>query len=74
MSIRGSVIHYMYAGNNDPLASCLAQVDSAVSPDGAVDGKQGTPLIIDYNGNAVDKDVWINTDGSTAWTQIHNET
>ena len=74
MSIRGSIIHYMFAGNNDPLRNCVVRLDTAVSPNGVVSALQGTFLIMDYNGNAVDKDVWINTDGSTAWTQIHDET
>ena len=74
MSIRGQIIQYMYAGDRDPLSHCLKQTDDATSPVGVVSAVQGTHLLMDYNGNAVDKDVWINTDGSTAWTQIHNET
>ncbi len=74
MSIRGDIVQYMYAGNGDVLAHSIKQTDSATTPDGNVSATQGTHLIMDYDGNAVDKDVWINTDGSTAWTQIHDET
>ena len=74
MSIRGDITQYMYAGDNDPFSHCLKQTGDATSPDGVVSATQGTHLIIDYNGNAADKDVYINTDGSTAWTIIHNET
>lgn len=74
MSLRGQLIETCFAGQSDPFTRIITKVDSAVSPDGVESAPKGTFLIMDYNGNAVDKDVYINTDGSTAWTLIHNET
>ena len=74
MGKRQNVIDYMFAGQQDPLSKIIVLTGSATEPDGVITAPQGTFYLMDYNGNAVDKDVWINTDGSTAWTQIHNET
>jgi hypothetical protein len=74
MSYKGQLIATAFAGYDTPLKRILIRRDSAVSPDGVVSAKKGTFLIMDYVGNAVNKDVYINTDGSSAWTLIHNET
>lgn len=74
MSELQDLIRYMFAGCADPLTRVMRQSSSGTSPNGVVTAPQGTFLIIDYSGNAADHDVYINTDGSTAWTQIHNET
>ena len=74
MGLRGSLIATAFAGYADPLSRIVTRVATAVSPDTVITAPKGTFLIMDYNGNAVDKDVYINTDGSTAWTLIHNET
>lgn len=74
MSIRGDILEHAFHGQQDPFAHCLKRSSTAVSPDTVVTAPKGTLLIMDYNGNAVDKDCYINTDGVTAWTLIHNET
>ncbi len=74
MSELQDLIRYMFAGFDDPLTRIVRQSTSATTPNGNVSAPQGSFLIMDYSGNAVDHDVWINTDGSTAWTQIHDET
>ena len=74
MSIKGDIIEHCYIGKPDFLNNSLKQTDSATSPNGVITAPKGTHFMIDYNGNAADKDVYINTDGSTAWTLIHNET
>jgi len=73
MGLREQLITHVFAGNNDPFSTIITQVDSATSPNGVTTAPQGTFLIIDYDGDNSDKDVYINTDGSTAWTQIHND-
>ena len=74
MGLQRRLIETAFAGCADPLSRILLRSATAVSPDGVVTAPKGTFLIMDYYGNAVDKDVYINTDGSTAWTIIHNET
>ena len=73
MSLRGALIEHVFAGNNDPFVNILKQTGSATSPNGVVTAIKGTFLIVDYVGDDSDNDVYINTDGSTAWTQIHND-
>lgn len=74
MSKRQNVIDYMFAGQNDPLSKIIVLTGSDTGPNGVITAPQGTFYLMDYNGNIVDKDVWINTDGANAWTQIHDET
>ena len=74
MSLRGQLMATCFAGFKDPFTRIVTKVDSAVSPNGVETASKGTFLLMDYNGNAVDKDVYINTDGTSAWTLIHNET
>ncbi len=73
MGKRQSVIDNVFAGQNDPLSKIMVQKQDATSPNGAISAPQGTFFLIDYTGDASDKDIYINTDGSTAWTQIHND-
>ena len=73
MSKRGQVIEHVFAGNTDPLAKIEVQVGSATSPNGVKTSPQGTFFLIDYKDDDSDKDVYINTDGASAWTQIHND-
>ena len=72
MSLKGKLIETVFAGNNDPFTNIMLQEDSATSPNGVVTAPKGTFLYIDYTGDDSDGDVYINTDGSTAWTQIRN--
>ena len=74
MSLRGQLFATAFAGHKDPFTRIVQRIGTAVSPDTVVTAPKGTFLVMDYNGNAVDKDVYINTDGVTAWTLIHNET
>ena len=73
MGLKGELITHVFAGEADPFTRILLQEDSATSPNGVVTAPQGTFLLVDYVGDDSDKDVYINTDGSTAWTQIHND-
>ena len=72
MSVRQTVIDGVFGGCKDPLTRIDVQVDDATSPNGVVTAPKGTFLYIDYYGDDSDGDVFINTDGSTAWTQIRN--
>jgi len=74
MGLRRRLIETCFAGQKDPFSAIVLRTGTAVSPNGVVTAPKGTFLIMNYYGNAVDKDVYINTDGSTAWTIIHNET
>ena len=74
MGKRSDLIQYMFAGQSDPLAKIIVLTGSATGPNGVITAPQGTFYIMDYTGNAVNHDVWINTDASTTWVQIHDET
>ena len=74
MGLRRRLFDTCFAGCHDPFSRIVVRSATAVSPNGVVTAPKGTFLIMDYYGNAVDKDVYINTDASTAWTLIHNET
>ena len=74
MSIAGRIVEKMFEGRSNILGNCIARYNTSVSPNGVVTAPKGTLLVMDYNGDAVDGDVYINTDGSTAWTIINNET
>lgn len=74
---RQVLIDTIFAGRKDPLRDILVQTDSATTPSANVAAPRGTFLIMDYNGNAVDNDVWICTIGSTTaasttWVQIYD--
>ena len=72
MSMRKRLIDDVFGGCEDPLTRIVVQVGSATSPNGVKTQPKGTFYYIDYDGNASDGDVYINTDGATAWTQIRN--
>ncbi|KKN42498.1 hypothetical protein LCGC14_0712590 [marine sediment metagenome] len=73
MSLRRQVINTVFVGETDPLTNIIKRTKgTAVSPDGVVKAVEGTFLVMDYNGNDADDDVYINTDGSTAWTLIYD--
>ena len=74
---RRTLIDTLFGGNRDPLGRIIFQVDDATSPNGVVVAPIGTFLIIDYNDNAADNDVYINTNGhatagSATWAQVYN--
>jgi len=62
------------APGRDPLNRGLVQLGSATSPNTVVTAKKGTLLAMHFVGNAVHKDVYVNTDGVTAWLLVHDET
>jgi len=68
------LIEKMFEGHQDPLSRVLVQKDDGTSPDGVTSAPKGTFLVVCYVGDATDGDCYINTDGSTAWTQINDET
>jgi hypothetical protein len=77
MSLRRQVIDTVFGGNRDPLARIITQVGDATSPDGVVSAPIGTFLCIDYNGDASDDDIYINTNGhatpaSATWSLIYD--
>ena len=73
MGLRNAVIDTVFAGEKDPLAHIIKRTKgTAVSPDGVITAKEGILLVMDYNGNDADDDVYINTDGSTAWTLLYD--
>ena len=77
MSVKTDVINNVFGGNNDPFTNIILQEDSATDPDSAaLTGVKGTFLVMVYDGNAVDQDIWLNTGtiDRTTWTQIHDET
>lgn len=66
------LIEKAFYGRGNLFGRIVLRSATAVSPNGVVTAPKGTLLIMDYYGNAVDGDVYINTDGTTAWTIIHN--
>ena len=72
MGLRSTLVNTLFGGNKDPLSRILKQTDSATSPNGVITAPIGTFFIIDYNGNAADNDIYINTDGSTAWSLVYD--
>ena len=73
MGLRNAVIDTVFAGNKDPLSNIIKGTKgSATSPNGVTTAVEGALLVMDYNGDDADDDVYINTDGSTAWTLIYD--
>jgi len=77
MSLRRQVIDTVFGGHKDPLTRIISQVGDATSPDGVVVAPIGTFLVIDYNGDASDDDIYINTNGnavaaSATWSLIYD--
>jgi len=72
MSIQGKLIETVFGGNADPFNNIKVQVGDGTSPNGVITSPKGTFLYVDYPGNDTDGDVYLNTNGGTAWTQIRN--
>jgi hypothetical protein len=73
MSLRRQVIDTLFGGNRDPLTRIIPGTKgSATSPNGVTTAPIGTFYCMDYSGNAADDDIYINTDGATAWTLIYD--
>lgn len=62
----------VFGGHKDPLRRIILQSADATSPNTVVTAPKGTFLIVEYAGDNSNGDVYINTDGSTAWVQIRN--
>lgn len=72
MGYAGRLIQKAFYGRANITGRIIKRTGTAVSPNGVVTAPKGTLLLMDYNGNDVDGDVYINTNGTTGWTQIHN--
>lgn len=72
MGLRSQVIDTLFRGNRDPLSNIIHNVkDDATSPDAQVKATMGTFFCMVDSGTAADDDdIYINTDGDTAWTKI----
>lgn len=71
MSLSGEIKKNIFAGYA-PFSRVDVQVDSTTHPNGVVTALKGTILIMDYDGHAIDGDVFMNTDGATAWVGLHD--
>ena len=72
MSLRRQVIDTLFGGNRDPLTRIITQVGDATSPNGVTTAPIGTFLCIDFNGDAGDDDIYINTNGTTGWSLVYD--
>lgn len=73
MGLRTAVIDTLFGGRADPLATILKKTKgSSTSPNGITTAPIGTFMVMDYNGDNSDDDVYMNTDGSTAWALVYN--
>ncbi len=72
MSLRGEILKNVFAGAGTAWRDIILQEDDATSPNGVVTAPQGTWLVVHYASDNSDGDVYFNTDGSTAWTQLYN--
>jgi len=72
MGLRSHLVNTLFGGNKDPLSRILKRSGTAVSPDTVVTAPIGTFIVMDYYGNAADNDIYINTDGSTAWSLVYD--
>ncbi len=66
------LIDNVFGGNSSPFKNIILQEDDATSPNTVITAPKGCFLIVHYNSDNSDGDVYINTDASTAWTQIRN--
>lgn len=73
---RKFIMDAMFGGSSQrsAVARNLVQKDSATSPNTVVTAKKGTLLTMHFVGNAVHKDVYVNTNGTTGWLLVHDET
>jgi hypothetical protein len=72
MTLRGEILKTVFAGAGSPWRDILLQLDDGTSPNGVTTAPQGTWLVVHYNGDNSDGDVYLNTDGSTTWVQVYN--
>ena len=72
MSLRRQLIDTLFGGNRDPLTRIIKQTGSDVSPNGVTTAPIGTFLCMDYNGDACDDDIYINTNGTTGWSLVYD--
>lgn len=77
MSLKRQVIDTLFAGRQDPFTGILKQTGDATSPHGVVAAPRGTFLVIDYNGDASDDDIYLCTVGSatgasTTWVLVYD--
>jgi hypothetical protein len=72
MSAKNEIQLHVFGGEHNPLKNIIVQDDDATSPDGVVTAPKGYFLYVQYPDDDSDGDVYLNTDGSTAWTQIRN--
>lgn len=73
MGLRNAVIDTVFGGQKDPLANIIKRTKgSSVSPNAVITAPIGTFCVMDFNGDDTDDDVYINTDGATAWTLIYD--
>ena len=66
----------MFGGSpqREPQDRALVQLGSGTSPNTVVTAKKGTLLAIHFVGDATHKDVYVNTNGTTGWLLVHDET
>jgi len=74
MGKKTQLIDTLFGGNQDPLANIIHNVAGiATSPNGVVTAPIGTFFVMTSSGTAAsDDDVYINTDGASAWTLIYD--
>ena len=72
MGLRRALIDTLFGGNKDPLSRIIKQTGDATSPNGVTTAPIGTFLLIDYNGDDADNDVYINTNGTTGWSLVYD--
>jgi hypothetical protein len=73
MSLRRQVIDTLFGGNRDPLTRIIKRTQGTdVSPNTVITAPIGTFCCMDFSGDACDDDIYINTDGATAWTLIYD--
>jgi hypothetical protein len=74
MGLQTQLIDTLFGGNRNPLSNILYNTaGDATSPNGVVTAPIGTFFVMVSSGTAAsDDDVYINTDGATAWTLIYD--
>ena len=71
---RDFLIQYMFEGFSDPLRRVIVLHNSDTSPEGVITAPKGVFYVMDYPGNAVNGDCYINDDAATSWVLINDET
>jgi len=72
MSLRRQVIDTLFGGNRDPLTRIVKRAGGSGTPNASLTAPIGTFCCIDYNGQVTDDDIYINTDGATAWSLVYD--